>query len=210
MALAGGRYTIVNPAVAGGVSEYFAMHVKGMEMGGYDPRASKGMATNYACGPRGGCHHAGGRTVGEEVQKNNRFEEKGKGIVTKMQRERRALCDSAIICTFQVIPDETVARLLSAALGQDYDFESLLKVGERISNLERLYNIREGISPKDDTLPGRLLKESLPQGPAKGHAIEDFDAMLQEFYEECEWDPEDGKPSLNKIKELGLDSFISL
>jgi len=87
MALAGGRYTIVNPAVAGGVSEYFAMHVKGMEMGGYDPRASKGMATNYACGPRGGCHHAGGRTVGEEVQKNNRFEEKGKGIVTKMQRE---------------------------------------------------------------------------------------------------------------------------
>ena len=86
--------------------------------------------------------------------------------------------------------------------GRDLDVDQFMKMGERIFNLKRLYNTRLGISRKDDTLPPRMLKEPMPEGPAKGHVVE-LDKMLPEYYRLREWD-ESGVPTPEKLKALGL------
>jgi aldehyde:ferredoxin oxidoreductase len=79
----------------------------------------------------------------------------------------------------------------------------LFKAAERIWNLERLFNLREGITGKEDTLPTRLLQEPMPSGPAKGHVVE-LDVLLRDYYQVRNWD-EKGAPRPEKLKELGLE-----
>ncbi|MCZ7663519.1 MAG: aldehyde ferredoxin oxidoreductase family protein [Thermoleophilia bacterium] len=189
-------------------SEAFAMHAKGMELGGYDPRGVKGMATVYACGPRGGCHHAGGYTVAAELANPNidRYAEKGKAPLTLGSRNRRAgFADAAGTCAFLIVgmEDDTLAELISAALGTQLSAADLYKAGERINALERVINVREGIRGAHDTLPARLTGEPLPSGPAQGQTV-DLVTARAELYQQSGLDAETSLPTRETLDRLGL------
>jgi aldehyde:ferredoxin oxidoreductase len=194
-------------------SEQFAMHAKGMELGGYDPRGVKSQALVLACGPRGGCHHAGGYVIHAELVSGNfdRMAVSGKGPLVKQARDLRAVMDSAIYCAFlaSAYKLDMAAHMIRSATGWDVDEGELMRAGERISNIERMYNVREGLRREHDTLPERLLKEPLPDGPSAGGVLgKDFDLMVDELYEVCGWDTKTGVPLPDTIKRLGLDTFL--
>ena len=190
-------------------SAEFAMHAKGMELGGYDPRGAKGMSLVFACGPRGGCHHSGGYTVIPELMNPqiDRFAEDGRaGLVAITRNKRAALCDSGLTCAFVAIAfsDETGAALLSAVTGIEFQPGDVIAMGDRISCLERAYNYREGLTRDQDTLPGRLLKEIINRGPSEGHLVQDLEAMKDEFYKISGWDIETGAPLPDKLNQLEI------
>jgi len=172
-------------------SEQFAMHVKGLEMGGYDPRGAKGQGLSFATSTRGGCHHAGGYIIGPEVLASavDRFTTEGKAQLVKECRNSRVIYDSAILCTFNTgaLGWSFPARLVSAAMGVDFSEEDLKRTGDRIFNTEREINRRFGIQPSDDSLPDRFLKEPMPGGPSGGQTVE-LKAMLEEYYKLNEWE----------------------
>lgn len=188
-------------------SEAFAMHAKGMELGGYDPRAGKSLALVYAAGPRGGCHHAAGYTPFMEIALGNgRFSIEGKATIAKQAREMTVVKDSAIMCVFVgvAISDELMSQLLSAATGFELKAEELYLIGERGSNVERAFNVREGLRRSWDTLPRRLLTEPLSSGSTAGQVV-DFEPLLTEFYQVCGWDLQTGIPTQERLQSLGLD-----
>jgi aldehyde:ferredoxin oxidoreductase len=188
-------------------SDQFAMNAKGMELGGYDPRVTKGMALVYACGPRGGCHHAGGFTAFDDIQ-NQEIDFRTEAAVVKASRNRRVFCDSAIICTFltTAINDETVAGLIRGATGLEVDADELFAIGDRGSNVERAFNVREGLRRNWDILPGRLVQETLPVGEGRGKPVM-LDPLLDEFYSFCGWDRKTGIPTKGKLESLGLEEI---
>jgi aldehyde:ferredoxin oxidoreductase len=186
----------------------FAMHTKGMELGGYDPRGMKGMSLVYACGPRGGCHHAGGYPVYLELKGEvDRFAEVGKAALVAGTRNRRAaICDSASLCAFVAVglKDDTLASLFSSITGFPVEGKDLYTVGDRISCLERVINVREGIRREDDQLPERLTQEPIKTGPSQGQRIHDFEKMKDEFYQVCGWNLKTGIPTRERIEKLGI------
>ncbi len=195
-------------------SDKFACHVKGLEMPAYDPRGIKGMALSYATS-NSGATHLNAYTVVQEILSIpdfvDPFTEEGKAKLVNVMQDVFAVLDSAEWCkftsmaVFSTINCETdiYAKLLTTATGFYIDQKELMKVGERIWNLERLFNIREGLTKEDDTLPARFLEETLPLGPASGH-IANIDSMLLEYYRIRGWD-ESGTPSERKLEELGID-----
>ncbi|MDP2916702.1 MAG: aldehyde ferredoxin oxidoreductase C-terminal domain-containing protein, partial [Dehalococcoidia bacterium] len=193
-------------------SEAFAMQVKGMELGGYDPRGAKSVALVFACGSRGGCHKSGGSANAQSLKElptgDKRFSTEGKAAITKWVRERRVLADTATLCVFPegALSAETTAELLSAATGFKLTPDDLYRIGERGSNIERAFNVREGARRSWDTLPKRLLTESVKSGPTKGQIVE-LDVLLDDFYKLCGWDLKTGIPMSEKLKELGLDEI---
>jgi len=218
-------------------SEAFAMHVKGFELPGYDPRGAIGQGLAYAIGSRGACHNKAW-TVGAEVfsgtdldvrsgtlVKYDRFSPNGKAELVKDITDRRALWDSAGVCQFarRIIAvsekAETTENIyyetLEAITGFDYSEGELLSIGERVSNVERLLNIRFGLSRNDDTLPKRFLAESIQNGPVKGHSIrqKDLDQMVNEYYIARGWG-KNGIPTVEKIKQLSISApghlFVSV
>jgi len=207
----GARIALGSRALAaeiGGGSEAFAMHAKGMEIGGYDPRGVKGMATVYGCGPRGGCHHAGGYTVTVELTNPDvdRFADTGKAPITLGTRNRRAgAADSPCTCAFLSVgmQDETLAELIAAATGRPFSAADLYLTGERVNTLERVINVREGLRPDGDTLPARLTDEPLQEGPLAGRTV-DFDLMRAEFYAASGLDPATSLPTPETLERLGL------
>lgn len=189
-------------------SEAFAMHTKGVEVGGYDPRGAKGMALVYGCGPRGGCHHAGGYTVTLEFTNPDidRYADSGKVPIVLMTRNRRAAAaDSGGTCAFLVVgmDNDVLAGMLSAATGNPLTVPEMMLAGERISMLERVLNVREGLRAADDVIPRRLIEESVPDGPTAGHTV-DFDLMREEFYEASELDPVTSLPTKEKLAKMNL------
>ncbi|MEK7448571.1 MAG: aldehyde ferredoxin oxidoreductase C-terminal domain-containing protein, partial [Planctomycetota bacterium] len=189
-------------------AEKYAMQVKGLDLPAYDPRGSQGMGLSYATSPRGACHLRGGYMIGAEIlgvpKMINRFSRTGKGSYLAEIQNAEAAIDSLIACRFATFALGTSywARLISAVTGLNYTSEDLIAVGERIINLERLYNLREGFTYKDDTLPSRLLKEKVLAGPAKGYVV-DLQPMLEEYYQFRGWDKR-GVPTEKKLKLLNL------
>ncbi|MHA2226525.1 MAG: 3-hexulose-6-phosphate synthase [Candidatus Hodarchaeales archaeon] len=194
-------------------TEKFACHVKGLEMPAYDPRGIKGMALSYATSNSGGTHLKG-YTVIQEVLSLPHFvdpftEDKKAELVKKMQ-DIFAVIDSAEWCKFTTMAVFTTlkcevkiyAKLLTTATGFFIDENELRKIGERIYNLERLFNIREGLTKDDDNLPQRFLEETIPEGPAKGQTV-NLDNLLQNYYHVRGWD-ELGNPSDRKLEELSI------
>ena len=123
------------------------------------------------------------------------------------------MMNTGIHCNFIVVMNgmtpELYAKLLSAATGIK-DFASpdyLWRVGERIVNLERMFNIREGLGRKDDVFPKRLTDEPLPAGPSAGQVFE-AEPLLESYYKARGWDPETGIPTKDKLNELGLSFAI--
>jgi len=190
-------------------TEAFAMHAKGMELGGYDPRGMLAQALVYACGPRGGCHHSGGFPVFSEILgKKDLFAIEGKAEVVKATRDKRiSMSDSPVLCTFTTvgITDQTLARLVSAVVGRDLEPAWFLDLGDRASTVERAFNVREGLRREDDTLPDRILSETVPSGPSRGRTV-DLEPLLDNFYRLCGWDLKTGIPLPEKMRGAGLTS----
>jgi aldehyde:ferredoxin oxidoreductase len=117
-----------------------------------------------------------------------------------------AAIDSSGMCLFTTfgLGGDDFAELMSAATGVRYSTEEFLQAGERIWNLERIFNLKAGFTAKDDTLPSRLLKDPIPAGPAKGH-VSRLDKMLPEYYTLRGWDAA-GVPSAEKLESLGLNA----
>ena len=183
------------------------MGVKKQAFPAYDSRGAQGMAVGYATANRGACHLRA-YTISVEVfgipQKMDPFAIEGKAGVAKLFQDVTAFVDSAGICLFTTfgVGAEDIHSLLEPATGAGYTVEECLKIGERIWNLERLFNQRAGITGKDDTLPPRILREPIPEGPSKGKVAR-LGEMLPEYYSLRGWSP-DGTPTREKLKELAL------
>jgi aldehyde:ferredoxin oxidoreductase len=138
----------------------------------------------------------------------DRFTTEGKAQWVKIFQDLFCIVDSAVVCKFLTfaIGAPEITELLNAITGWNWSPDDLMKTGERIYNLERLFINREGFDRKDDTLPSRLLKEPMPEGPAKGHVTE-LERMLDEYYKLRGW--VDGKPMREKLKELGIEKYAS-
>ncbi len=175
-------------------SETFAMHVKGLELAGYDPRAVFGQGLSYAIAPRGGEHGRGGYLIVEFFMSDvDLYTHEGKAERSIEMSENAAVHDMATLCGFNFVPATLVPELINATVGTAYTEESLREIARRVITLERRFNLREGLNHKDDTLPPRLLNEPLPDGMAAGKKVEGLDIMLSEYYQMRGWD-KDGNP----------------
>ena len=199
-------------------SEDYAMHVKALELPAYDPRGAKAHGLNYATSYTGADHNRG--YAFQEIisipvpYPVDRFSIEGKGKLTKWNQDvRTATCDCPSMCAFlfdMALPAtalQNTADLVNAATGMDLTPEDVEKVGERVNNMARLYNISAGMTRKDDTFPKRILTEPIKAGDSQGQYIpkEDLDAMLDEYYQVRGWTQE-GVPTKEKLMELGIDS----
>ena len=197
-------------------SEEYAMHVKGVEVPMHDPRAFKGLGLQYATSNRGADHlygffvriEQGERMPDLKIyERVDRFKDEGKGWMVAVREDWDEIVDSMGLCKFVLIYPGHVAGFYSLVTGISKTVRDLLKDGERIFNLKRLFNIACGIGRKDDVLPKRFLKEAFSEGGAKGQVV-NLNKMLREYYEYRDWD-EDGKPSRRKIEELGIFDILS-
>jgi len=185
----------------------YSMSAKKQDMPAYDPRALQGIGLNYATSNRGGCHVRGYMTaveiLGNPVKMDNLAIEGKAGWTIAFQNLTAAL-DSSGACLFSTfgIGADELAELLTSATGVPYSTEAFMKAGERIWNMERLFNLAAGLSAKDDTLPPRMLKDPMPAGPCKGQ-VSRLDEMLPEYYSLRGWDAK-GVPTKEKKAELGL------
>ncbi|MFX0052745.1 MAG: aldehyde ferredoxin oxidoreductase family protein, partial [Candidatus Hermodarchaeota archaeon] len=200
-------------------SEEFACHVKGLEMPAYDPRGLKGMALSYATSNSGGSHLKGYTVIQEVLSLPHfvdPFTEEGKAELVKNIQDVFAVIDSAEWCKFTTLAAfstlkcevDLYAKILTTATGFFIDEYEFKKIGERIWNLERLFNIREGLSKENDALPVRFSKDPLPEGPARGHIV-NIDELLQEYYHIRGWD-DLGVPSDRKLEELSIQPIKTL
>lgn len=192
-----------------------AMVSKKQEFPGYEPRGAQGMGLAYATSPIGGSHMRGDPAYFELLNVPclvDPIEWKGKARLVKIWQDMFTLIDSAGLCVFFSVrnlfkqeldlPPEGIMEYLNAATGAGYTLEELRTIGERISNAERLFLVRAGFSRKEDTLPARLTREPMPEGPAKGSVCH-LEEMLDEYYQLQDWDTE-GIPRPDKLRELGL------
>jgi aldehyde:ferredoxin oxidoreductase len=186
-------------------ADEFAIHVKGLELPGVDPRGAFGMALAYATADRGGCHQRCWTPTAELSGVLERFSTEGVAQFVKDTQDERAVCFSLVLCDFGPFSVKDFTQLLNLATGFDLKEAEYLAIGERIWNLTRMFNVREGITRRDDTLPARFLEEPLPEGDAKGQVVtrEALDRMLGEYYQLRGWD-ENGLPGEHKLRELGL------
>lgn len=192
-------------------SEKFAIHSKGLEIPAYDPRAAPGAGLNFATASCGGSVQRGSTFFIEtRMPTTERFGYKGKGKMVKEQQDFRAVYDCAVVCMIarRGITLEDIAEASTAVTGIDFKSDDLLRIGERINNLERVFNVREGVRRKEDVLPWRLRREPMPEGPAEGH-VADVEKMLDDYYEARGWNRITGIPEKKKLMELGLEGVAN-
>ncbi|MHB8090256.1 MAG: aldehyde ferredoxin oxidoreductase family protein [Syntrophales bacterium] len=200
-------------AVLLGADPEEAAHVKGLEFPMHDPRAYQGAALSYAVGPRGACHLKGGFYIldapGNEVglELGISFSDKNdpaqKGAMAAKNLHFSELYNSLTLCHFSPMPASLIARSLTAITGIRYNAMDLLAFGERSLNLKRAINNKLGVTRQEDRLP-KIVSRALPEGATAG--IEPaMDIMLREFYDVSRWDWETGKPTKEKLVELGLN-----
>lgn len=184
------------------------MGVKGQEFPAYDPRGFQGMGVAYATSNRGACHLRAWTPAIETSGAYDPHTTDGKAKWVAEEQNRTTAHDATGICLFTGAGGAGInflTPLLAAATGEDFTLERVTKIGERIWNIERLWNLRAGLSKADDNLPQRLLKDAHKAGPSKGVTV-NLDKMLPEYYAERGWDLE-GVPTGTKLSELGLASM---
>jgi aldehyde:ferredoxin oxidoreductase len=187
-----------------------SIQVKGLEFPAYDPRGMQGQGLLYATSNRGACHLRG-NMLGPELlgapKMLDRHAPSGKAGILIVMQHTNAVIDSIGMCKFVnfAIGDDFFARLMTSITGIKYEVQDLQLAGERIWNLERLYNLRAGFTREDDTLPPRFLNEPLTEGGSAGHVVH-LDEMLAEYYRFRGW-TQDGVPTPKKIAVLGLDEL---
>ena len=196
--------------ILGKGSENFAVHVNGLEIPGYDPRGTFGMALAYATSDRGACHQRAWTVKAELYDPElERFSFKKKAQIVKDVQDERAAFFSLVLCDFAPISIENCVDMWNLSTGFSHTVESYLKCGERIWNLIRLFNLREGHNTSDDKLPDRFFNDSFTKGPAKGILIkkDEFNNSLQEYYSIRGWNKK-GIPADKKLGELGLEKYV--
>lgn len=192
-------------------AEKYAMNVKGMEFPGYDPRGIQGMSLAFATSTRGACHLRATMYVPELFQGVlDRFTVKGKAQPLKELQELFTVYDCMVLCKFGgrnafANSWDNMVVLVNAATGHGYTIDELKRVGARAWTMERLFNLREGLTKKDDTLPERLFTTPIHDGPSKGAVVNkaDFDAELEAYYGFWGWD-RNGVPTKDALDKLGL------
>lgn len=192
-----------------GAPEY-SMTVKGQELPAYDPRGVQGQGLSYATSNRGGCH-VRGYLIAPEVlgipEKLDPQATQGKAQWVKVFQDLTAVIDSMGLCLFTsfALGAEDYLAILNGFTGFDYSLDEMMECGERIWNLERMLNMRFGMTSQSDTLPERLLKEPMPEGPQKGNTVR-LEQMLPEYYSLRGWS-EDGVPQKETLQRLGIDGL---
>ena len=198
-------------------AEKLAQHIKGVEATGYDLRSLKTAALGYAVSFRGADHNRHGAYAFDVKGKFNRLKyERGRAKAVKDIEDLYTIIDSLIICKFSrgtyYKEFEDLAKLYSLLTGFETTPEEMRLKGERINNLARVINIREGFSRKDDTLPYKVMHHPIPdEGPSKGAYVtqEELDLMLDDYYEARGWTRE-GIPTEEKLNELGMNDLIEI
>jgi aldehyde:ferredoxin oxidoreductase len=184
--------------------------VKRLELPAHSARALKGMSIGYATATRGGSHHDT-RPTPQYAQNFDRRSPEGKPEFAMKSQHFTAVDDSLVLCRFTsergfgLYVEEPYARMVGAITGWDMTTEELERVGERIVNLERLFNVREGVRRGDDVLPWRVMHEPIPDGPSAGAYCppEELAGMLDRYYALRGWDA-DGVPTPARLSALGL------
>lgn len=194
-------------------SEKFAIHVKGMPPAGFEVRGLKGMALAFAVSPKGADHLTSCLYALEmagsfwDFENYDRTKLEGKSIALKTMEDLMMLYDMTGVCKFSrgLMFDEGLLELNNAVTGMNMDISEFLTAGERVYNLSKAFNIREGFSRKDDTLPDRMFEEPVIYGPTEGQIISRrrFEEELDNYYQVRGWD-EDGVPMKRTLKELML------
>lgn len=179
-----------------------AVHVKGLEPAGYDPRKLKGMGLSYATSDRGACHlrttfykpELAGMIPPEQIQ--------GKAEMLVDFEDRLTIFDTLILCRFyrDLYPWDRLQELISLTTGLQSTQEDLRRIASRVADMTRTFNLREGITVKDDTLPDRILKHPLPSGESLSR--EELQTMLQDYYHHRGWD-RDGRPKIQRTETRG-------
>ena len=215
-------------------TEYFALHVKGLELPGYDVRGAKAQGLNYATAYPGADHNRG--YAGQEIFGNtipiqvDGLALEDKAALCKWNQDMKtALCDCPLLCAFILSDGDTLfnpapagitdeltearlqnlAKLISSTTGMDYSPSNLRVLGERVNTLARAFNVREGFSRTDDTLPKRLMEEPIKAGGSKGAVFsqDQLDRLLDEYYELFGYD-ENGIPTRERLEGLGM-SYVA-
>jgi len=196
-----------------------AVQVKNMDLPAHDPRAVFGIAVNYATGTRGACHERGdaqaistGKYHPEIMERTfDRFSMKEAPKAAIIAQDYSAFFNSVSLCKFMVkvigMSLTEVKDIFNAITGWEWSVKELLKAGERIINLQRLVNVRDGIRRKDDVLPKKIF-QAAKEGPRKGKVPTPFEPALEDFYKQRGWS-EDGVPTEETLKKLGLEEYIS-
>ncbi len=175
-------------------SDRFAMHVKGMEFPGYEPRGAFASGLSYAVSPRGACHRRAWPPALEILGDAPPYTAEGKARLVKGLYDENCILHSLLVCDmpakFIPLPLDEYSAYLQAVSGEWVSATDFVAIADRIETLIRLFNLREGLTRKDDTLPHRTLYEPLPDGPGKGQCIgqENLDRMIDEYYDLRGWD----------------------
>ncbi len=193
----------------------YAIHVKGLELPAYDVRGIKGLGLAFAVSVRGACHLTAGvygiELVGKwwQFEGVDRLSTEWKGYEVKIMEDFMTIYDTTGVCKFSrhMFFIERLVPFLEALTGWDFvDNAYILKVGERIYNIQRAYNVKAGFTRKDDTLPYRVLHDPIPKGKSAGSYIkeDELQHMLDEYYIARGWS-KDGVPTRVKLYELDLE-----
>ena len=205
-------------------SEKYAMEIKGLEVPMHEPRAKKGLGLSYATSVRGACHmqsfhdtdyEADGAApeIGISKGLNRHDTSRSKVDAVKRSQDWVAVTNSLLLCTapawvgYNYTKPTFLVETLNAVTGLNFTVDDLMTIGERTNNLCRCFNVREGMSRKDDYLPRRFMEDPLPDGPSMGQRIpkEELESMLDNYYELRGWDKKTGIPKPEKLKALGLE-----
>jgi aldehyde:ferredoxin oxidoreductase len=188
-----------------------AVQVNGLETAYHDPRGVSGMALSYATSPRGACHNQSdyffvdfGHTyekLGIEFFDHHAQAEKAANVAK--HQNWRTLFNAMVMCIFANVDPQMQVDLLNAACGLDWTLDDMMRCGERGWNIKRAINNRMGLTRANDKLPKAFLRPYKEGGAEE--FIPDIAAMLAAYYEARGWDSESGKPSKEKLMELGLD-----
>lgn len=187
-----------------------SMSVKKQEMPAYDARGIQGIGITYATSNRGGCH-VRGYMISPEVlglpQQLDRTATDDKAVWAKTFQDLTAVIDSMGHCLFTsfAMGAQEYTDLLNAATGTNHSVEEVLEIGDRIYNIERMFNKAAGMKPEDDRLPKRLLEEPIANGPSKG-MVSQLPLTLPQYYEARGW--VNAFPTDETLKKLGLDECV--
>jgi len=198
-------------------AEKYANHIKGVEMTGYDIRGLKTAALGYAVSFRGADHNRHG-AYGPDVKGSvDRFKaEKGRGKLVREIEDLYTVIDSLIVCKFSrgvyYKTFDDLAQYYTLATGIQVTPEELQLTGERINNLARVFNVREGFSRKDDHMPAKVMSTPIPdEVVSKGNYVsqKDLNILLDDYYEVRGW-TKDGIPTIEKLNGIGLNDLVHI
>jgi aldehyde:ferredoxin oxidoreductase len=197
-------------------AEEQAVQVNGLEVAYHDPRGASGMALVYATSPRGACHNQSDYFLVDVGQVEDEIglayfpaqagEEKAANVAR--HQDWRTVFNALVMCIFTNLPPRTLADLVNSACGFNLSLEDIIQSGERSWNLKRIINNRLGLRREDDRLPQVLLQPYEDAEEVGGKFVPEFESMLNAYYAARGWDARSGFPSMEKLKDLGLNWVI--